>query len=873
MNDSDDDPIEDSDVEIVEVPARERPRPRRAGAAPPMGAYRVLNSPSDDDGEAPPARRKQRDTSEDVVNLLSDNESEEEDEPSEKLPPTEEDDESSPEWGAGTATGGRKLRRRAPPAPRGTRRSTRAGATGAKTYDEDVLMRKYYSSEEEEEEGPKKGARTGRAAAAASDDEAESMSDSEGEDYGAGAAPVRRVRRMEPNNDSKTFDSNAENLEPGPSRRTQLARVARAKPAATAAYDSALGSSSSSSSSEGESSGSEDLFDGSYSDEERRKMRRAKGRRGSSENDEDMLSEDREAEEADEADILAGLERILWSHKATDGSGEVELFVKVAGWSYRRAVWVPRSVIVAGGRQQLVRNFEKKASEGAIDPYGDLIDGVHPNWLEIDRVIASKETSRLGLRHLVKWRGLGYSEATWETSSALEESEADRNAVQRYLKFSAEAAARAEEEEPSAFHINPKAVPDFCNGRSLRPYQLESLEWMAKHWCAGRNAILGDEMGLGKTAQSISVLAFQRQFGGRQGPFLVIAPLTTLGHWQREIETWTDMDCVVYAGSAADRAACQKHDLWIPGSGRGRASRRVKPHVVLSSYETVLRDATLFAAIQWETVIIDEAHRMKTVGSSTRTAIANLSIDWLLLLTGTPVQNNMRELYGLMNLLDPETYWDEGEFLAKFGDERTGMSPEQVRDLQTALKPILLRRMKEDVETLPEKEECIIWTQLTKEQRAYYKAIFEKQIGTLLAGVSQKNAPNLKNLAMELRKVCCHPFLCDGLEEDVVARRRAAGLPNDEVAALVGASGKMLLLHKLLPKLRAEGHKVLIFSQFKIMLDVLEDYMRASQFPCERIDGSTSSRDRQAAIDRYSKGNMKFLAIFLPFFLFYVMAV
>lgn len=161
---------------------------------------------------------------------------------------------------------------------------------------------------------------------------------------------------------------------------------------------------------------------------------------------------------------------------------------------------------------------------------------------------------------------------------------------------------------PPTHPHSPAAVPDFCNGRALRDYQQRSLEWMVcNRYAPGGplNCILGDEMGLGKTAQSISVLAYQRQFGACAGPFLVIAPLTTLGHWQRELETWTAMNVVVYAGGQADRDAALKHDMYFPGSKK-RGGRAVKPHVVLSSYETVLRDQGLFKGIRWETVIIDE---------------------------------------------------------------------------------------------------------------------------------------------------------------------------------------------------------------------------------------------------------------------------
>eukprot|EP00878_Enallax_costatus_P046663 GHUV01056913.1.p1 GENE.GHUV01056913.1~~GHUV01056913.1.p1 ORF type:complete len:503 (+),score=214.95 GHUV01056913.1:285-1793(+) len=224
----------------------------------------------------------------------------------------------------------------------------------------------------------------------------------------------------------------------------------------------------------------------------------------------------------------------------------------------------------------------------------------------------------------------------------------------------------------------------------------------------------------------------------------------------------------------------------------------------------------------------------------------------------------MRELQGLMSVVDEEQYGDLDEFLGKFGD--TAPTVEQIKALQAALAPVLLRRMKEDVEDLPEKEEVVIWVELTQEQKRYYKALYAQQIGSLLQGVAKNNLPGMRNLAMELRKMCCHPFLCNGLEQDMLARwaaAKAAGSDgtaegvNSEVDAITRASGKMLLLHKLLPKLRSEGRQVLIFSQFKIMLDVLEDYLTACQYPCERIDGDTNHKDRQAAIDRFMAGKDK----------------
>lgn len=587
-----------------------------------------------------------------------------------------------------------------------------------------------------------------------------------------------------------------------------------------------------------------------------------------SESEEDdivMMSENEESETEDRADLVEvsehprlgtfEVESILATRKGATGNREMH--VKLVGKSYRETTWMDRDQIIYMGRQVLIQGFEKRLNQGKINPYGDLIDGIHPEWTNIDRIVTDEDLD--GTRYyLVKWSGCPYSECTWETRDKLTCAN-DKIKIEIYesrKKAEIEKVERGKKKESP--RINPSDVPAFHNGRKLRSYQLESLKWMVKNWYSSKNCILGDEMGLGKTAQSIAVMAFQRQFGCVSGPFLVIAPLTTLGHWQREIETWTDMNCILYCGNANDKQTIHNYEIWCKRDGR--KVQIVKPDVVLSSYEHVMRDATFFKKIEWETMIIDEAHRMKGTKGATRSAIAEIPCQWILLLTGTPIQNNIQELYGILNLLDPEKYGSEEEFLDRFGRSASSMTPGQVADLQQALQPLLLRRMKEDVEDLPEKEECIIWVQLTPEQKLYYRAIFENQIGALLGGASYKNMKALKNVAMELRKVCCHPFLCDGVEDDMTERYRQRNSGEaDELELLVSACGKMQLLHKLLPKLRKEKRKVLIFSQFKIMLNVLEDYASLMEYPTERIDGNTSSRDRQAAIDRFSTSSDGFI--------------
>ena len=522
---------------------------------------------------------------------------------------------------------------------------------------------------------------------------------------------------------------------------------------------------------------------------------------------------------------------------------------------------------------------------------------------------------------LVKWCGLGYAEATWEWCDELTR-KGDAEALSAFEAKHAEKGPF-----PSVARTPVDKMPVFLGGRELRSYQQESLRWMMANRYAGRNCILGDEMGLGKTAQSAAALAFMRQFQGLK-PFLVVAPLTTLGHWAREVSSWTGLDVVSYVGSASDRAVCRAADFF-------RADDPSKPSfdVLLTSYEIMLKDKSFLTdkRLPWAAVVVDEAHRLKTSSSAARGALVdvvaanggktsaskstsasssstatttNNNKRWLLLLTGTPVQNNMRELHGLLNVLDPKKpeWASEEAFFASYGGgARASAAPPtlaQVRLLQEHLRPILLRRMKEDVEkSLPTKEEVVVRVELTRAQRVYYRAIYERQVAALLGGGSKANLPNLRNLAMELRKVCCHPWLCNGLEEDSKARRAearalrlkaeqeakgekggkeegtaaataaasgalvpsSASAPpplsphDDDLAALVEASGKMVLISKLLPKLKAENKKVLIFSQFKMMLDVLEDACRGWGHAVERIDGGVPHRERQQAIDRFSK--------------------
>ena len=199
-----------------------------------------------------------------------------------------------------------------------------------------------------------------------------------------------------------------------------------------------------------------------------------------------------------------------------------------------------------------------------------------------------------------------------------------------------------------------------------------------------------------------------------------------------------------------------------------------------------------------------------------------------------------------MNFIDPDGFDDMDSFLEQYGDIK---SKDRIDELHETIRPYILRRLKEDVEkSVPPKEETLIEVELTLLQKQYYRALYEKNVGFLHKNKKKAlDGPSLNNLAMQLRKCCNHLCLLNGVEEEIREKQKDIS----EADFLARGSGKLVLLDKLLPRLKENGHRVLLFSQFKIMLDILEDYLAARKMKFERIDGSITGQRRQQAIDRF----------------------
>jgi SWI/SNF-related matrix-associated actin-dependent regulator of chromatin subfamily A member 5 len=455
--------------------------------------------------------------------------------------------------------------------------------------------------------------------------------------------------------------------------------------------------------------------------------------------------------------------------------------------------------------------------------------------------------------------------------------------------------AEEEEEEDEEEHVFLTKQPSCIKFGQLKPYQLESLNWMIHLAEKGLNGILADEMGLvshvlsagqcvniktiplisshpitslqGKTLQSISILAYHYEFLKIQGPHLICVPKSTLSNWMNELARWCpSLRAIRFHGSREDREdmiencfhpAAAAHDGKRPErqimneKGEMVDDNTDNPRqwdVCVTTYEVCNTERKILQRFAWKYLIIDEAHRLKNDVSMFSQTVRSFRTANRLLLTGTPLQNNLRELWALLNFLLPDIFSSADQFDEWFNLEIDDEEAKKhmISQLHKILRPFMLRRLKADVaKGLPPKTETIVMVGMSKMQKQLYKKLLLRDLDAF-TGNQSKNRTAVLNIVMQLRKCCGHPYLFEGVEDRTLD-------PLGE--HLVENCGKLFMVDKLLRRLKERGSRVLIFTQMTRVLDILEDFMVMRGYEYCRIDGNTTYDDRESAIDNFNAPN------------------
>ena len=373
-------------------------------------------------------------------------------------------------------------------------------------------------------------------------------------------------------------------------------------------------------------------------------------------------------------------------------------------------------------------------------------------------------------------------------------------------------------EQISTFNIDEKISAPAKVKATLREYQERGLSWLWFLYQYGLNGILADDMGLGKTLQMLALLQKAKDEEGAK-PALVVAPTSVVFNWENEINKFTP-DLSVLNLTGADR-----HDSF----------KNIKKYdIILTSYALVRRDIELFRKFDFRVIVLDESQNIKNHESITARAVKRITADHRFAMSGTPVENSLSELWSVFDFLMPGFLYDLPEFKYRFIVPISEKGDTSVENrLKKQIYPFILRRMKRDVaKDLPEKIENVAFCKMTEEQEALYQEILDDTRETLLREIQDNGMKNSKMsifaALLRLRQICCHPKL---IKKEV-------------------ESGKFEHLKEMLEEITQEGHRVLLFSQFVQMLDIIKDYFDRAGIKYEYLTGAT--KDRQERIERFN---------------------
>ena len=571
-----------------------------------------------------------------------------------------------------------------------------------------------------------------------------------------------------------------------------------------------------------------------------------------------------------------------------------EYLVKWKAQSYFRTTWMPGAWLWGVAAAAMRVAFMKKPENQM--PKMTTEDAIPEDWLRVDIVfdviytsVVTNRTKEIDFARAkevdsayVKYKGLGYEDAIWEKPPSYEEKDRWADFKSAYDDWVTKHYVHTPSQKTLRRHLQTVRNKDFeknllktaqpttVTGGQLMDYQVEGMNWLYYQWYKSQNCTLADEMGLGKTIQIIAYFALMVQ-DHKCWPFLVVVPNSTCPNWRREIKKWApSLRIVTYYGSSVARKLTQDYELFPKDDEekeRNKSTSRdknqpkdLRAHVVITSYESVVEEKARqnLQKVAWAGLVVDEGQRLKNEKNLLYDNLSKMKFPFKILLTGTPLQNNARELFNLLQFLDPKI--NAAEMDARYET----LTKENVPELHDLIRPFFLRRTKVQVLTfLPALAQIILPVTMSVVQKKLYKSILAKNpqlmksIFSRTGNVAQKEHVNLNNILIQLRKTLCHPFV---YSRDIEERSYEVAVSHRN---LVDASSKLQLLQIMLPKLQERGHRVLLFSQFLDNLDIVEDFLDGLGLQHRRLDGSINSLEKQKRIDEFNAPDSPYFAFLL----------
>lgn len=555
---------------------------------------------------------------------------------------------------------------------------------------------------------------------------------------------------------------------------------------------------------------------------------------------------------------------------------EREYLVKWKAKSYFQVTWMPGDWTWGHNNHAMMTSFEK--SPRSARPINTIAEAVPEQNLRIDIIFevqwspnattdADKRNPAMVEETFAKYKGLNYEDSVWEVAPQPSDPVKWQDFITAFEEWLRRDTVRLPNRQTLKRHLETfraldfdvqlrlRDQPELLTGGRLMQYQLEGVNWLYYMLYCKRNAILADEMGLGKTIQVIGLFATLIEKHSCW-PFLVVVPNSTVPNWRREINKFApEIQVATYFGTEFQRQMVKDQEMFPSGSNN------LHCHVVIASYETMINDEarSVLAKVPWAGLVVDEGHRLKNDETKLYENLSRMKFDYKVLLTGTPLQNNIRELFNIIQFLDPKLNAEQLE------EQYKVLNSENIRSLHEMIRPSFFRRTKTEVlPFLPPVVQIIVPVGMSVVQKKLYKSILRKS-PDLIKAICQKQSNmlkrhekyNLNNILMQLRKCLCHPFVYNSQIEEATNDAKLAH------QRLVGASGKFQLLSLMLPKLREKGHRVLMFSQFLQNIDLVEDFLTGLDLPYCRLDGKLNAREKQAQIDKFNEPDSSVFAFLL----------